>query len=85
MPLQCLAFKGGYCGLQGCVNTAGCPSGSICVKHIDGVNYCFRTCAERPECNRRRSSEEANCSSSFDWAVPAEDNGAKACIPPSSI
>ena len=86
MPLQCLAFKGGYCGLQGCANSAGGPRGSICVKHTDGTNYCFRACVDKPECNRRRSSaNESNCSSSFNWAVPSEDTGSKACIPPSSI
>jgi hypothetical protein len=58
---------------------------SICVAHEDGTNYCFRVCADKPECNANRGpEEEANCSSSFDWADPADDLGQKACIPPSS-
>ena len=84
--LTCLTqFRGGYCGLQSCVSSMGCPRGSICVQHTDGLNYCFRTCDNKPECNRNRTpANESNCSSSFVWAVPSEDNGAKACIPPSS-
>jgi hypothetical protein len=85
-PLACLPqFAGGYCGLQDCTSSVGCPAGSICVTHTDGRNYCFRTCADKPECNTHRTTaNEANCSSSFTWALPSDDNGAKACIPPSS-
>jgi hypothetical protein len=85
-PLACLPqFRGGYCGLQGCASSVECPVGSICVRHTDGMNYCFRTCASKPDCNRHRTPDnESNCSSSFTWAVSSEDNGAKACIPPSS-
>src|SRR4051812_36172283 len=39
--LQCLAFKGGYCGLEGCTGDADCPLGSGCVAHTDGKAYCF--------------------------------------------
>lgn len=83
--LTCLTqFKGGYCGLQGCVSSLECPNGSICVHHTDGNNYCFRACVDRSECNANRSATDAaNCSANFTWAVPAEDNGIKACIPPS--
>jgi len=86
VQLECLtAFTGGYCGLPDCASTAECPEGSICVAHTDGTNYCFRVCANKSECNRNRdAANEANCSSSFDWAVPADDDGSKACIPPSS-
>src|SRR6266478_7407693 len=41
---QCLAFKGGYCGLSGCTANKDCPAGSACVRHDDGMNYCFRIC-----------------------------------------
>jgi len=86
LQLQCLTqFKNGYCGLPGCTTTADCPVDSICVAHTDGTNYCFRVCADKPECNANRGpDEEANCSSSFDWAEPADDMGEKACIPPSA-
>jgi hypothetical protein len=86
VELICLTqFAGGYCGLTPCVSTLDCPTGSICVAHTDANNYCFRSCTEKPECNRRRSSaNESNCSSNFDWATPSEDDGSKACIPPSS-
>jgi hypothetical protein len=79
----CLPFKGGYCGLADCTANAGCPSGSLCVTHDDGKNYCFRSCVEKSECNRNRSAEvEANCVSSVDFAEAATQ--AKACVPPSS-
>ncbi len=84
--LQCLTdFKGGYCGLVNCNNSSECPDGSICVLHTDAQTYCFRTCLDKAECNLHRSVDnEANCSSSFDWANAADDDGSKACIPPSS-
>src|SRR5690606_35740809 len=51
----CLAFSGGYCGLMGCTADADCPEASACVAHTDGVNYCFRLCADKPDCNANRS------------------------------
>lgn len=84
--MVCLsAFAGGYCGVENCLHNADCPDGSVCVAHTDGVNYCFRACIDKSECNWNRSSENAaNCSSSFEWAVPSESDKRKACIPPSS-
>jgi hypothetical protein len=78
---SCLTqFKGGYCGLEDCEADIDCPQGSACVAH-EGNNYCFRICANKPECNLNRSLEnEANCSSSIDWV---EDGAGKACVPPS--
>jgi hypothetical protein len=80
---RCLMqFKGGYCGLENCTRNADCPSLSACVAHDDGTNYCFRTCADKPECNANRSAaNEANCSSSITFVDP--DTRAKACVPPS--
>ena len=85
--LQCLTqFTGGYCGLLGCSNAEDCPTGSTCVAHTDGSNYCFRECVDKSECNANRPAEaEANCSANFDYADPTDSqNGVKACIPPSS-
>lgn len=84
--LQCLpAFRGGYCAVPNCVTSTECPEGSVCVAHTDGSNYCLRSCDNKPECNANRSvANEANCSSSFNWAVPGEDDESKVCIPPSS-
>ena len=78
----CLMFKGGYCGIQGCTKDADCPDQSKCVMHDDGMNYCFRTCADKAECNANRdAANEANCSSSVTFV---ENNpGIKACVPPS--
>ena len=77
----CLPFKGGYCGLMGCTGDADCPDASACIAHTDGVNYCFRICADKPDCNANRDVEnEANCSSSVDFVEGA--NGRKACVPP---
>lgn len=78
---QCLAFKGGYCGVRDCVEDTDCPSGSLCVTHDDGVNYCFLVCADKPDCNRNRSADhESNCSSNI---VYADQGSGKACVPPS--
>ncbi len=78
----CLAFKGGYCGIPDCKADADCPSGSRCVTHSDGKNYCFRICVDKAECNRHRPVDsEANCSSSVVFAEGGKTD--KACIPPS--
>jgi len=77
----CLPFKGGYCGLQGCTKDADCPDASACVKHTDNVNYCFRICTDKPDCNANRdAANEANCSSSVDFVEGK--TGVKACVPP---
>jgi hypothetical protein len=75
-------FKGGYCGLTGCTGDADCPEASACIRHTDGVNYCFRVCADKAECNVNRDVEnESNCSGSVEFVDP--DLGRKACVPPS--
>jgi hypothetical protein len=77
----CLPFKGGYCGLMGCTRDADCPDRSACIAQ-DGTNYCFRICADKPDCNANRSVDnEANCSSSATFVEGAM--GRKACVPPS--
>jgi hypothetical protein len=77
----CLPFKGGYCGLMGCTHDADCVEDSACIRHTDGINYCFRTCIDKPECNANRDpANEANCSSSADFVDGAM--GRKACVPP---
>lgn len=82
--LECLTqFKGGYCGLEGCMGDADCPEGSACVTHTDGINYCFRLCVDKPDCNLNRSLDnEANCVGSIDFVDPRNER--KACEPPSS-
>lgn len=84
IELECLTqFKGGYCGLAGCEGDADCPEGSACVTHTDGMNYCFRVCQDKPDCNRNRSVEnESNCVGSIDFVDPRNER--KACEPPSS-
>jgi hypothetical protein len=79
----CLAFKGGYCGLLGCVHDTDCPQPSACIAHTDGMNYCFRTCVDKPECNVNRTVEnESNFVSSVTFVDGTQ--GRKACVPPSS-
>ena len=80
---SCLTnFKGGYCGEVGCLGDIDCPEDSACIAHDDGVNYCFRTCADKLECNANRDVEnEANCSSSVTFTDGTM--GRKACVPPS--
>ncbi|MDZ4696082.1 MAG: hypothetical protein SGI86_13115 [Deltaproteobacteria bacterium] len=76
-------FKGGYCGISGCTKDADCPATSACVAHDDGMKYCFRTCAEKIECNENRTLElESNCSSSA-TLVETQKSPTKVCLPPS--
>jgi hypothetical protein len=80
----CLSFKGGYCGLEDCANDSDCLGGSACVTHDDGANYCFLLCRDKPECNGGRSAEnESNCSGNITFIDP-QDDGVKACVPPSA-
>ncbi len=81
--MECLEFRGGYCGLSDCAGDADCPSGSACVQHDDGRTYCFRICLDKAECNLNRSAENsANCSSNVGFVD--EQNEIRACVPPSS-
>jgi hypothetical protein len=79
--LTCLTeFAGGYCGAKGCLADADCPQGSICVTS-NSVNYCFRVCLDKPECNLNRTvTNESNCSSNIERV---DGGNTKACIPPS--
>jgi len=77
----CLPFKGGYCGVQDCVDDAHCPQGSACVKYTDGKQYCFLLCVDKPDCNFSRPPDlEANCSSSIEFVSGAKTS--KVCLPP---
>lgn len=79
----CLQFKGGYCGLMGCAHDTDCPDKSACIMHTDGVNYCFRVCVDKVDCNANRDVDnEANCSSSVTFVDGTM--GRKACVPPSA-
>lgn len=81
LMLDCLPFKGGYCGLEGCTTDAECPQGSACVEHDDGNNYCFLVCVDKPECNWTRPVDaESNCSSNITFADGHK--AVKACVPP---
>ena len=74
--------KGGYCGLTGCKADGDCPESSKCVTHTDGKNYCFRSCADKAECNANRDADnESNCSSNVTFADGSKSG--KACVPPS--
>jgi hypothetical protein len=76
----CLAFKGGYCGVEGCEADDDCPEGSACVAS-EGVNYCFRVCLDKAECNANRSVEfESNCSANVTFVNTERRD--KACVPP---
>jgi hypothetical protein len=77
----CLPFKGGYCGVEGCVHDADCPELSACVMHTDGHNYCFRLCIDKTDCNANRDPvNEANCVSNVTFVDGTQ--GRKACVPP---
>jgi hypothetical protein len=84
MQVCLTGFKGGYCGIKGCMTEADCPDLSSCVAHTDGMNYCFRNCVDKAECNENRDLEnESNCSANITFVVPADNVGLKACVPPS--
>lgn len=79
---SCLSFKGGYCGIANCTGDVDCPQGSACVAHTDGTSYCFRICHDKSECNRNRPGDAwSNCSSNITFVD--DQNGIKACVPPS--
>lgn len=81
---ECLAFKGGYCGIEDCVDDDDCPDGSLCVAHTDGTDYCFLVCDDKSDCNINRSAEdESNCSANIVF-VESHPN-TKACVPPSAF
>ena len=76
-------FAGGYCGIADCTGDIDCPEASACIAHTDLTNYCFRTCADKAECNENRSVDfESNCSSNVTFVDGTL--GRKACVPPSS-
>ena len=78
-----LEFKGGYCGIEDCVDDSECPEFSACVAHDNATNYCFRTCTDKAECNENRDAEqESNCSGNVTF-VEAQQDATKACVPPS--
>jgi hypothetical protein len=81
---SCLTqFKGGYCGVQGCTGDIDCPESSACITHTDSINYCFRTCIDKAECNANRTVDnESNCSANVTFVDGAMSR--KACVPPSS-
>jgi hypothetical protein len=68
---------------MGCTHDADCPDKSACIMHTDGINYCFRTCVDKPDCNANRDVDnESNCSSSVTFVDGTM--GRKACVPPSA-
>ena len=80
---DCLDFKGGYCGIEDCLDDEDCPDGSLCVTHDDDVNYCFLVCEDKSDCNINRSDDvESNCSANVDFVKNHPNT--KACVPPSA-
>ena len=77
------AFAGGYCGVSACTHDTDCPAGSACVTDDNQTNYCFLICADKPECNVRRSVDnESSCTSSLTFIDGTM--GRKVCRPPLS-
>jgi hypothetical protein len=75
-------FKGGYCGLSGCLHDGDCPQGSACVTD-NGTNFCFLVCGTKTDCNLHRSLEnESDCTSSLPFVDG--DANVKVCRPPDS-
>jgi len=77
------AFKGGYCGVAGCLHDTDCPQGSACVTDDNQINYCFLICNTKTDCNLHRSaSDESDCTSSLTFVDGAMNR--KVCRPPNS-
>jgi hypothetical protein len=75
-------FKGGYCGVSGCLHDTDCPQGSACVTD-NQVNYCFLVCAQKSDCNLHRSVDnESDCTSSLTFIDGTMNR--KVCRPPDS-
>ncbi|HEY7371595.1 MAG TPA: hypothetical protein VIF57_05400 [Polyangia bacterium] len=78
-----LEFKGGYCGVGGCMHDADCPAGSACVTADNQHNDCFLVCDLKTDCNPNRTADvESNCSSSLGFVDGTMSR--KVCIPPSA-
>jgi hypothetical protein len=76
-------FKGGYCGLSGCLHDTDCPQGSACVTDDNQTNYCFLVCGTKTDCNLHRSpDDESDCTSSLAFLDGAMSR--KVCRPPNS-
>jgi hypothetical protein len=76
-------FKGGYCGLSGCMHDTDCPQGSACVTSDNQLNYCFLVCANKTDCNLHRSAvDESDCTSSLTFVDGTMNR--KVCRPPNS-
>ena len=76
-------FKGGYCGVAGCLRDSDCPSGSACVTADDQHNYCFLICLQKPDCNPNRTVDvESNCTSNLTFIDGTMNR--KVCDPPSA-
>jgi hypothetical protein len=76
-------FKGGYCGISGCVHDSDCLAGSACVTDTDGINYCFLLCTDKTQCNDHRTADnESDCVSSLPFVD--QTMGRKVCRPPLS-
>ena len=74
-------FTGGYCGRADCASDLDCPVDSACIAFTATETYCFRTCADKIECNANRDADvEANCSSNVTFTDGTQ--GRKACVPP---
>ncbi len=84
MGQRCLTqFRGGYCGESACMHDTDCPTGAACITEDDGLNYCFLTCADKPECNVHRTlANESNCVGSLTFVDGTM--GRKVCRPPLS-
>jgi hypothetical protein len=75
-------FKGGYCGISGCLHDTDCPQGSACVTD-NQTNFCFLVCAQKTDCNLNRSvANEADCTSALPFVDGAMNR--KVCRPPDS-
>jgi hypothetical protein len=76
-------FKGGYCGLAGCLHDGDCPQGSACVIDDNQLNYCFLICVDKTDCNLHRSLDnESSCTSSLTFVDGTMSR--KVCRPPNS-
>jgi len=79
--LECFTtYRGGYCGLAGCLLNDDCPGDALCVVSDDGNNYCQKPCTAASDCTLcRHDGLNAVCSDDVTFAEA--DASGSVCLP----
>jgi hypothetical protein len=79
--LECLsAFRGGYCGLSGCLVNDDCPDDALCVVASNGENHCYKPCSTASDCSFcRRDGLLGACTADVSFAE--DGTTGSVCVP----